>query len=127
MTVVVLAMRQKILRKPMKEKIEIDTGFEVVSIDDLNLVPEVCSGKKADVALIEVSNKEPSHIDEGIKIKYEILERNCKCKVIFLCDPKNADLGDRVVELKKRGVIDAFIYSDASYDFLVATIKSLVT
>lgn len=30
----------------MKEKIEKDTGFEVVSIDDLNLVPQVCSGKK---------------------------------------------------------------------------------
>lgn len=127
MTVVVLAMRQKILRKPMKDKIEIDTGFKVISIDDLNLVPQICSGEEADVALIEVSNKEPSHIDDGIKMRYSILEKCPKCKVIFLCDPKNADLGDKVIELKKGGVIDAFIYSDASYDFLAATIKSLVT
>ena len=44
LTVVVLAMRQKILRKPMKEKIEIDTGFEVVSIDEFDIlfISEVC-------------------------------------------------------------------------------------
>ena len=123
---VALAMRQKILQNPMKEKIQGDTGFEVLSVDDLDLVVDVCCGNKADVLLLEVANKSPGHIDEGIKIRKQLQKRCPNCKVIFLCDSKNADMGDRVVELKKAGVIDAFVYSNTSFDFLAAIIKSLV-
>jgi len=123
---VVLAMRQKILQEPMKKKIQEDTGFEVLSVDDLNLVVDVCCGNKADVLLLEVANKFPGHIDEGRKIRDELIKRCPNCKIIFLCVSKNADIGDRVIELKKEGVIDAFVYSNTSFDYLVAIIKSLV-
>lgn len=126
MAIVVLHMKQKMLQKPMKEKIQIDTGFDVISIDDLNLVVDVCCGKKANVLLIEVSTKGPGDVDEVEKYCHKLSTLCPNCKIVFLCDPNDGNLGDRVVELKKSNIIDSFIYSNTNFDFLTATIKSLV-
>ena len=121
-----LALQQKMLQAPMKELIENDSELSVLVVENPEFLPDICYENDVDVALIEVSQVPPWDINGALKIRNEVVERCPNCKIIFLCDSKNGDVGKEVMLAKRMELIDAFLYSNTSFEFLIATLESLV-
>ncbi|MDO5726083.1 MAG: hypothetical protein Q4P29_07300 [Tissierellia bacterium] len=122
-----LALQQRILQKPMKTTIEQSTGYEVYIIEDYKLIADLSLDLKVDVLLMEVVALPPWDLDGCLKIVKDVEQHMPDCMIVFLCDAKNNNLGKDVAKAKRNHQIDAFVFSDTNYDFLIATLQSLVS
>lgn len=126
MSKLALALQQKMLQTPMKEVIENDSLYEVLVVENLEFIADICYEHDVDVALIEVSQVPPWDINGALEVRNDIVDKCPRCKIVFLCDSKNGDVGKKVMIAKRDELIDAFLYSNTSFEFLVATLESLV-
>ena len=75
---------------------------------------------------MEVTGYTPWKLEERLKIREEVKRQNPHCKVVLIVD-ENADkkLAGRVLQAKKDGLIDNFIYGSVSATYLSAVVDTL--
>lgn len=80
----------------------------------------------ADVLLMETAYDPGFTLGECLT-KAKLLHSRCpECKVILLCDENSApELARQVVQAKKDGLIDDFVYSSVSKSYLTALLSAL--
>ncbi|NLY09484.1 MAG: hypothetical protein GXZ11_06255 [Tissierellia bacterium] len=122
----VLGMLQRILQIPMKNQIEHSTSFTVTAIENNEIIPDFCEEENVNVVLLEVRHQPPWDIERCLLLQSEIREKSPSTKTVFLCDSKNGNLGKQVMLAKREKLIDDFLYADTGYDYLCATLESLV-
>ena len=76
--------------------------------------------------LMEVTGYTPWKLEERMKIRDAVKEKNPGCKIVFVVD-ENAekDIARQVKQAKKDGVIDQFIYGSISASYLADIVDSL--
>ena len=76
--------------------------------------------------LMEVNGYPPYVLEERLKIRDAAKAANPDCKVVFVVDENSEEaVAERVREVKKKGLIDQFIYGSISANYLVALMDTL--
>ena len=80
----------------------------------------------ADVLLMETAYDPGFTLGECLAKAKLLRSRSPECKVVLLCDENSApELARQVVQAKKDGRIDDFVYSSVSESYLTALLSAL--
>ena len=103
-----------------------DSDFDIHMSDNPDNTAQLCSLCLPYALLMEVTPFSPWRLKERLKIQAEVKRENPHCTTVLIVD-ENADkeLAARVVQAKKDGVIDNFIYSSVSAAYLSAFVDTL--
>ena len=100
--------------------------FEVYDSESPNRTVERCGESSADVLLMEVTGYPGWRLEERMKIRNEVKRQTPQCKIVLIVD-ENAEkpLARRVLQAKKDGLIDNFIFGSISAEYLTAVVDTL--
>ena len=103
-----------------------DSDFDVRRSENPEKTAELCSLCEPYALLMEVTGYTPWRLEERLKIRNEVKQRSPQCKIVLIVD-ENAEkeLARRVLQAKKDGLIDNFIYGSVSAAYLLAVIDTL--
>ena len=103
-----------------------DSDFDVRRSENPEKTAELCSLCEPYALLMEVTGYTPWRLEERLKIRNEVKQRSPQCKIVLIVD-ENAEkkLAQRVLQAKKDGLIDNFIYGSVSAAYLLAVIDTL--
>ena len=103
-----------------------DSDFDVRMSESPDKTAELCSLCEPYALLMEVTGYTPWKLDERLKIRNEVKQLKPYCKIVLIVD-ENAEktLARRVLQAKKDGLIDNFIYSSVSAAYLSAVVDTL--
>lgn len=91
-------------------------GFSVIS----------GASSSADVLLMETAYDPGFTMGECLTKAKLLRSRSPECKVVLLCDENSApEIARQVVQAKKDGMIDDFVYSSVSESYLTALLSAL--
>ena len=84
------------------------------------------ASSSADVLLMETAYDPGFTMGECLTKAKLLRSRSPECKVVLLCDENSApEIARQVVQAKKDGMIDDFVYSSVSESYLTALLSAL--
>ncbi len=87
---------------------------------------ELCRVIQPHILMMEITGQALWSLKERLAICREVRRYAPNCKFIFTVDEKaNAETAKKVVECKKTGLIDCFIYNTISSSYMTAVLDSL--
>ena len=100
--------------------------LDTYSVDSPDRVIEESRWIAPYAVLLEVTGYTPWKLEERMKIRDAVKEKNPGCKIVFVVD-ENAekDIAKQVKQAKKDGIIDQFIYGSISATYLADIVDSL--
>ena len=100
--------------------------FSVTIVDKPEkLLPEF-NRTAANIVLMEVTGYTPWKLEERFKIRDEAKQQSPHCKIVLIVDENTEkELARRVLQAKKDGLIDNFIYGSISASYLSAVMDTL--
>ena len=103
-----------------------DSDFDVHMSENPDNTAQLCGLCVPYALLMEVTAHHPWRLEDRLAIQQEVKRNNPQCTTVLIVD-ENADkeLAARVVQAKKDGVIDNFIYSSVSAAYLSAFVDTL--
>ena len=103
-----------------------DSDFDVRRSESPAKTVGLCSLCQPYALLMEVTGYTPWKLEERLKIRDEVKRRMPYCKIVLIVDEKaEKKLAQRVLQAKKDGLIDNFIYGSVSAAYLSAVIDTL--
>ncbi|MGN0386766.1 MAG: hypothetical protein ACI4EX_12905 [Lachnospiraceae bacterium] len=103
-----------------------DSDFDVYRSEGPVNTAELCSLCEPYALLMEVLGVSPWRLEERLKIRDEVKRTNPHCRIVFIVDENaEGELAKRVLQAKKDGLIDNFIYSSVSAAYLSAVVDTL--
>ena len=128
-------MRRVILN--MKDRIFADAVANTLRADEQGefyVVPTTTSEEALEygvtcdpyAVLMEVNGYPPYVLEERLKIRDAVKAADPDCKVVFIVDENSEEeVAEQVREVKKKGLIDQFIYGSISASYRVALMDTL--
>lgn len=103
-----------------------DSDFDVHRVEKPEKTADLCSLCEPYALLMEVSGNSPWQLMERLQISHAVKRKSPHCKVVLIVD-ENAEnaLARQVLQAKKDGLIDNFIYSSVSATYLSAVVDTL--
>ena len=103
-----------------------DSDFDVQRSENPDKTVELCGICEPYALLMEVTGYTPWRLEGRLLIRDKIKRRSPHCKVALIVD-ENAErrLAQSVLQAKKDGLIDNFIYSSVSAAYLSAVVDTL--
>ena len=100
--------------------------LDTYSVDSPDRVIEESRWIAPYAVLLEVTGYTPWKLEERMKIRDAVKEKNPECKIVLVVD-ENAEkeVAKRVKQAKKDGIIDQFIYGSISASYLADIMDSL--
>ena len=100
--------------------------LDTYSVDSPDRVIEESRWIAPYAVFLEVTGYTPWKLEERMKIRDAVKEKNPECKIVLVVD-ENAekDVAKRVKQAKKDGIIDQFIYGSISASYLADIMDSL--
>ena len=127
MRIIILDMQSKLMSRALERvlRLEMDECTPIIS-EAPEDTAEQCRLFRPYALFMEVTGYTPWMLDERLKICESVRRTLPECKFVLSVD-ENADpkLVGRVVQCKKDGKIDAFIYNSTSERYLAAILDSL--
>ena len=106
--------------------ISTDSDFDVRMSERPDKTAELCSLCQPYALLMEVTGYTPWRLEERLRIRDEVKQQCPHCKIVLIVDEKAEKiLARRVLQAKKDGLIDNFIYGSVSAAYLSAVIDTL--
>lgn len=103
-----------------------DSDFDVRRSDSPDKTAELCGFCEPYALLMEVTGYTPWKFEERLKIRDEVKKQRPDCKIVLIVDENTEkELARRVLQAKKDGLIDNFIYGSVSASYLSAVIDTL--
>lgn len=101
-------------------------GLEPYTVDSPDKVVDGCKWICPYALLMEVTGYTPWKLEERMKIRDAVKEKNPGCKIVFVVD-ENAekDVAMQVKQAKKDGIIDQFIYGSISASYFADIVDTL--
>ena len=103
-----------------------DPDFNVLRAEAPEKTAALCRSSLAYALNMEVTGYPPWRLEERLRLRNEVKRQRPDCKILLLVD-ENADraLAFRVLQAKKDGRIDNFIYATVSPTYLAAVLDTL--
>ena len=103
-----------------------DSDFFIEMSDTPDKTAELCRVIQPHILMMEITGQALWSLKERLAICREVRRYAPNCKFIFTVDEKaNAETAKKVVECKKTGLIDCFIYNTISSSYMTAVLDSL--
>ena len=103
-----------------------DSDFDVRRSDSPDKTAELCGFCEPYALLMEVTGYTPWKLEERLKIRDEVKKQRPDCKIVLIVDENTEkELARRVLQAKKDGLIDNFIYGSVSAAYLSAVVDTL--
>ena len=103
-----------------------DSDFDVRRSENPENTVDLCRLSMPYALLMEVTGYSPWRLEERMKIRDEVKRQTPQCKIVLIVD-ENAQkpLARRVLQAKKDGLIDNFIFGSISAEYLTAVVDTL--
>lgn len=103
-----------------------DSDFDVYRIEKQEDTAAHCRLVRPYALLMEVAGYSPLRLEERLRLRDEVKRDDTECKIVLIVD-ENAEKEQAasVLQAKKDGLIDQFIYSSVSAAYLSAVIDTL--
>lgn len=103
-----------------------DPDFNVLRAEATEKTAALCRSSLAYALNMEVTGYPPWRLEERLRLRNEVKRQRPDCKILLLAD-ETADraLAFRVLQAKKDGRIDNFIYASVSPTYLAAVLDTL--
>lgn len=103
-----------------------DPDFNVLRAEAPEKTAALCRSSLAYALIMEVTGYPPWRLEERLRLRNEVKRQRPDCKILLLAD-ETADraLAFRVLQAKKDGRIDNFIYASVSPTYLAAVLDTL--
>ena len=123
---VLLVLCRKVIADLLIDKINSTQKLEAFGIYKFNEARSAAFTYNPNLALIEIPerNDDDPALD-ALDVCKDIKEANPDCKIMLLCPEKDKKSVNVCVEAKKRGEIGAFLFYEASVDYLVSQLESM--
>ena len=103
-----------------------DSDFLTEMSETPEKTAELCRVIQSNILMMEVTRQTPWKLEERMRICCEVKHSVPGCKIILGVDEKaDKEIAAMVVEYKKMGLIDWFIYNTISASYLTALIDAL--
>lgn len=103
-----------------------DSDFDVRRSETPENTVDLCRLSVPYALLMEVTGYSPWRLEERMIIRNEVKHLTPHCKIVLIVD-ENAErpLARRVLQAKKNGLIDNFIFGSVSAEYLTAVVDTL--
>ena len=103
-----------------------DSDFDVRRSENPENTVDLCRLSVPYALLMEVTGYSPWRLEERVIIRNEVKHLTPHCKIVLIVD-ENAEkpLARRVLQAKKDGLIDNFIFGSVSAEYLTAVVDTL--
>ncbi len=103
-----------------------DSDFDVYRKQEHDQTADCCRLINPNALLMEVTGSASFRFEERMKIRNEVKREEPECRIVLIVD-ENAEQQQaaEVLQAKKDGLIDQFIYSSVSSTYLSAIIDAL--
>ena len=103
-----------------------DSDFDVRRSENPENTVDLCRLSMPYALLMEVTGYSPWRLEERLRIRNEVKRQTPHCKIVLIVD-ENAEkpLARRVLQAKKDGLIDNFIFGSVSAEYLTAVVDTL--
>ena len=103
-----------------------DPDLRILRAESPEQTAALCKSSLAYALIMEVTGTVPWRLEARLRLRDEVKRLRPDCKVLLLVD-ENADraLASRVLQAKKDGRIDNFIYASVSPTYLAAVLDTL--
>ena len=103
-----------------------DSDFDVRRSENPENTVDLCRLSVPYALLMEVTGYSPWRLEERLRIRNEVKRQTPHCKIVLIVD-ENAEkpLARRVLQAKKDGLIDNFIFGSVSAEYLTAVVDTL--
>ena len=103
-----------------------DSDFDVHGAETPGKTVELCRLYEPYALLMEVTGYTPWKIEERMKLRGQIRQKDPDCKIAFLVDEKSEPaVAQKVRRAKTDGLIDQFIYTSISASYLLGVIETI--
>ena len=124
---VVLDLQSELYAKAVRRILVQDLdGYQVDISKNPTETVERCRILQPDVLLMEVTGYTPWMLSERLSVREEVKRHVPSVKIAFLIDDKaEAALVEEIKKAKQEELIDAFLFTSVSENYLVAVMDSL--
>lgn len=103
-----------------------DSDFFIEMSEAPDKTSELCRVIQPHILMMEITGQALCSLKERLAICREVRRYAPNCKFIFTVDEKaNAETAKKIVECKRTGLIDCFIYNTISSSYMTAVLDSL--
>lgn len=103
-----------------------DSDFFTEMSESPDKTAELCRVVQPHILMMEITVHTPWALNERLSICQEVRRYVPHCKIIFAVDERaDSEMAKKVVECKKNGQIDNFIYNTISASYMTAILDSL--
>ena len=103
-----------------------DSDFEVYRMESGRDTARQCALVRPYALLMEVKSYPPLSLPERLRLRGEVKREVPECKIVLVVDENSEkELAAKVLQAKKDGLIDQFIYGSISAAYLSAVIDTL--
>ncbi|MGI6096049.1 MAG: hypothetical protein ACOYBL_11555 [Lachnospiraceae bacterium] len=103
-----------------------DSDFFIEMSESPDETAELCRVVQPHILMMEITSHNLWSLEERLVTCDEVRKFVLNCKIIFTVDERaNSELAKKVVECKKMGLIDNFIYNTISASYMIAVLDSL--
>ena len=124
---IVLDMQSRLYAKAIRRLLvqELD-NYQVVISKSPNETTKQCKLLQPYALLMEVTGYTPCRLEERLSIRDVVKKDSADCKVILIVDDvSEPELAENVKNAKQSGLIDAFLFTSTTENYLVAVMDSL--
>ena len=123
---IVLDMQSRLYAKAIRRLLvqELD-NYQVVISKSPNETTKQCKLLQPYALLMEVTGYTPWRLEERLSIRDMVKKGSADCKVILIVDDvSEPELAENVKNAKQSGLIDAFLFTSTTENYLVAVMDS---
>lgn len=124
---IVLDMQSRLYAKAIRRLLvqELD-NYQVVISKSPNETTKQCKLLQPYALLMEVTGYTPWRLEERLSIRDMVKKDSVDCKIILIVDDvSEPELAENVKNAKQSGLIDAFLFTSTTENYLVAVMDSL--
>ena len=124
---IVLDMQSRLYAKAIRRLLvqELD-NYQVVISKSPNETTKQCKLLQPYALLMEVTGYTPWRLEERLSIRDMVKKDSADCKIILIVDDvSEPELAENVKNAKQSGLIDAFLFTSTTENYLVAVMDSL--
>ena len=124
---IVLSICNSLMALSISHSLKKTGDFQISSLHSgCRGIAEECAEVSADILLMEAAFNAGATLVDCLREVRNLRETCPKCKVILLCDENSApEVARKVVQAKKDGLIDDFVYSSVSESYLTAMLYAI--
>lgn len=126
MQTIMLIMRRKPIAQGFIARFKDDADVNIMHEIDYANAAAAIAVNNASVALVEVGETSGYDVAHCLVLCGQMREKTPECKLMLLCPEQDEKSVAEAVAAKREGRIDDFVFYDASLDYLISKLLSML-